>query len=72
MKKAIGFPLKGWMGTDVYGQVWSEDGEFLGQWISSNVVHLAEDLALCAPDYDYQFVKHIPEFLVEKVKQRLH
>lgn len=73
--RAYGFPveyLKLETGvTLVYGEVWNEKGQQLGQWTSSDVDFLRHDLKKHVSEhYDYRFMASIPGFLVEKVRGR--
>jgi hypothetical protein len=70
--RAYGFPVE-WLKLEtgqtlVYGEVWNEKGQQLGQWTSSDIDFLRSDLKKCAARYDYRFVDAIPGFLVEKVR----
>jgi hypothetical protein len=65
MKKAYGFPLVDYGNNNVHGQCFSEDGQYLGSWTSSDLTWLKQDLANHADGYDYQFVMVIPSSLIE-------
>lgn len=67
--KAFGFKVSNCFTGDVYGEVWSEDGKRLGHWISSDVDRLKKDLVTHAKDYEYEFVDHIPEFVMNELRR---
>jgi hypothetical protein len=59
MKKAYGFPLFGSESSEeVVGLCVTETGEVLGQWISSNILWLKEDLKSYAEGYEYVFLEN--------------
>lgn len=68
--KALGFKVSDCFTGDVCGEVWSEDGKMLGQWISSDLNWLKRDLAAHAKDYEYEFVDQIPEFVMNELRRR--
>jgi len=73
MKKAYGFPIFGSSpGWDVVGVCVTEDGQVLGQWISSDIRSLKEDLMKHADGYDYVFLedeKMLPANVMEKLNE---
>lgn len=59
MKKAYGFPVFGYEpGIEVVGLCLTEDGEVLGQWISSDLDWLKKDLKKHAEGYEYIFLEN--------------
>lgn len=64
--KAFGFVVQHLSQSDVYGEVWTEEGTRLGSWISSCEDWLRLDLKRCAVEYEYEFVSQRPEFLKER------
>ena len=75
--KAYGFPVMQFDDFGVCGFCYTEDGKYLGRWISSNIDFLKSDLAKHASAYDYTFVKdasQLPPDLkikIEKQKQAM-
>lgn len=73
-KKAYGFSLTyhtggtPWAGL-VYGEVFTEDGTFLGRWTSSDLRWLESDLSKHAVGYDYSFSKEVPPVIQKAVKE---
>ena len=65
--KAFGFPISWHPSLEgsllVYGEVWSEDRKFLGNWTSSNLSFLETDLAKHAKEYEYFFTQTRPQGL---------
>lgn len=68
--KAFGFKLSDCFTGDVYGEVWSEDGKKLGDWISSDIDWLKRDLAFHARGHEYEFIDYVPEFVMDKLRRR--
>lgn len=60
MKKAYGFPIFGGpsVGWDVVGVCVTEEGQVLGQWISSDLDWLKKDLEKHAEGYEYIFLEN--------------
>lgn len=60
MKKVYGFPVFGGVspGWDVVGICITEDGEVLGQWISSDLDWLKKDLKKHTEGYEYIFLEN--------------
>lgn len=72
--KAYGFSLTYHTGDSpwgalVYGEVYTEEGTFLGHWVSSDLRFLENDLKKHAKEYDYSFSKEVPFFLQEAVRR---
>jgi hypothetical protein len=64
-QKAYGFPVVEFLNGDVCGFAYTENGQYLGRWVSSGLGWLKNDLANHAKDFDYIFVKSLTELPTE-------
>lgn len=79
MKKAYGFPFMDVGNYDDYGKFdvlgfcISEDGEFLGQHISSNLSYLKFDLETKTKgNYEYIFLDQVPDSFIELFQKSIN
>lgn len=70
MKKAYGFPTNSFGKSDIAGVVISEDGEYLGHWVSSDLQWLKKDLSNHANGYDYVFYEKLPDDIASELERK--